>query len=200
MTVLVADDRSVIGQGVRESVVGQPWATVVHIVRHGPDVVHLLRTLPVDVLVLCGHFGTLRDLREVGIVLSEQPTLRLLLMAIPDVRREALRLDRTAREGRLTVVPAAATVDEIGHALKTVYDMPAPPCPDGPTVSVDVLTKRERDVLHLLGKGMRSADIAIHLHLSIQTVGTHRKNILRKLGLHSTLDLLRIMLHTDDES
>lgn len=55
------------------------------------------------------------------------------------------------------------------------------------------LTDREIEILKLLAKGSSSADIALVLHLSAHTVNTHRKNILRKLDMNSTVELVRFV-------
>jgi DNA-binding NarL/FixJ family response regulator len=50
------------------------------------------------------------------------------------------------------------------------------------------LTDREREILQLLGEGLRNEDIATRLFISPQTVQTHVRNILTKLGVHSKLE------------
>jgi DNA-binding NarL/FixJ family response regulator len=52
------------------------------------------------------------------------------------------------------------------------------------------LTKREIIILQLVGKGLSSKDIAELLRLSKETINTHRKQICRKLQLHSTAELI----------
>jgi two-component system response regulator NreC len=56
--------------------------------------------------------------------------------------------------------------------------------------SLDLLTGREREVLQLVGEGKANKEIAALLHVSVTTVETHRANILQKLDLHSTADLI----------
>jgi DNA-binding CsgD family transcriptional regulator len=51
------------------------------------------------------------------------------------------------------------------------------------------LTRREREVLEWIGHGKTSKDIAAGLGMSVLTVGNHRKQICRKLGLHTTAEL-----------
>lgn len=52
------------------------------------------------------------------------------------------------------------------------------------------LSKREYEVLELITKGKKTAEIADDLHLSIHTINSHRKNILRKLNLKSPAELI----------
>ncbi|MCX6232870.1 MAG: LuxR C-terminal-related transcriptional regulator [Bacteroidetes bacterium] len=54
---------------------------------------------------------------------------------------------------------------------------------------LESLTKREKEVLQFISKGKKSKEIAQHLNISFHTVDTHRKNISRKLELHSMASL-----------
>jgi DNA-binding NarL/FixJ family response regulator len=59
---------------------------------------------------------------------------------------------------------------------------------------VETLTPREREVLHLTAQGYTNAEIAKMLMLSSRTVETHRAHMMRKLGFHSQVDLVRFAL------
>jgi len=53
-----------------------------------------------------------------------------------------------------------------------------------------MLTDRELQVLTLVGQGKTSKQVAEELKLSVETVANHRKHICRKLGVHSTAELV----------
>jgi DNA-binding NarL/FixJ family response regulator len=57
--------------------------------------------------------------------------------------------------------------------------------------SYDTLTSREQEIMVLLAEGLSSKEIAEKLFISPKTVENHRSNILRKLNLHSTIELIR---------
>ena len=57
-----------------------------------------------------------------------------------------------------------------------------------------LLSEREKGVFKLLLEGLTSGEIAGYLYISINTVNTHRRNILKKTGAKSTLDLIRMNL------
>jgi PAS domain S-box-containing protein len=63
--------------------------------------------------------------------------------------------------------------------------------------AVASLTRREREILGLVGAGLSSRDIGAQLHLSVNTVVTHRRNLMVKLDLRSTADLTRFAVHND---
>ncbi len=53
------------------------------------------------------------------------------------------------------------------------------------------LARREREVLRLIAQGMRSQEIGDQLHISVATVEVHRRNIMRKLDLHTIAELTK---------
>lgn len=58
-------------------------------------------------------------------------------------------------------------------------------------VSSAILSRREQQILALIGAGMTSKEIGAALRLSYLTVGSYRKNICRKLGVGSTAELIQ---------
>lgn len=60
-----------------------------------------------------------------------------------------------------------------------------------PTAKWCGLTKRERQILQLIGEGSRNRDVAAQLHISIKTVEKHRSNLRSKLNIHTTHGLIR---------
>jgi two-component system nitrate/nitrite response regulator NarL len=59
------------------------------------------------------------------------------------------------------------------------------------------LTRKERELLGYIKQGFTNQHMATHLHLSIYTIETHRKNIMQKLQLNSAAELLNFIFHYD---
>lgn len=64
---------------------------------------------------------------------------------------------------------------------------------DSPSDKEVKLTKKEKEVVELMLEGLESKDIGEKLNISINTVGTHRKNILRKLGAKNVAEMVKIL-------
>jgi len=60
----------------------------------------------------------------------------------------------------------------------------------GMTDSYDLLTDREKEVLHLLAEGRSNKEVATLLGLGLSTIETHRANLMQKLGLHNTAEIV----------
>ena len=68
---------------------------------------------------------------------------------------------------------------------------------DNPPAAPDALqglTQRERQILGLIAEGMTSSQIGEHLHLSVNTIVSHRKNLMAKLDLHTTVEVTRFAM------
>lgn len=61
----------------------------------------------------------------------------------------------------------------------------------GPGSVYEILGAREREVLQLLAEGLTSAQIAARMDIATSTIETHRRDIMRKLDLHSVAELTR---------
>ncbi|MFQ6604920.1 MAG: response regulator [Fidelibacterota bacterium] len=56
------------------------------------------------------------------------------------------------------------------------------------------LTNKETEIVRLIAQGMENQDIAHALHISVSTTKTHRANIMRKLSIHKSIDLVKYAL------
>ena len=122
------------------------------------------------------------------------------------VELEARRLQTVMRElvlaadraGTQPLARAMRAVAAWQSDLSSVIDAQARPTPGGkpshpqaPSAPVLRLSVRELEVLRLLTEGSRSPCIAVQLGISAGTVEVHRRNIMRKLGLHCVADLTK---------
>lgn len=146
-----------------------------------------LPDIPGDVLV-----------REIHRRRPSLPLIALTMYSDPEHMAEAL----TA--GAAGYVSKEAGFSELLAAIRTVRDggryfqapsgsatAPAVHNGHGQSAALRPLTRRERDVFSLVVRGLRTAEIARDLSISVRTVETHRGRILRKLQAHSSADLVR---------
>ncbi|SFU07742.1 regulatory protein, luxR family [Algoriphagus locisalis] len=64
---------------------------------------------------------------------------------------------------------------------------------NSPNSRIVSLTKKEKQIVSLILEGKESKDIAMHLNISVNTVGTHRKNILKKLNARNLGEMVKIL-------
>ncbi len=136
----------------------------------------LRKTLPsAKVLILSAH----EDDEQVLEALSEAGVAGYLVKS--DAPEELLNAVRTVHGGRRYVSPSVApiVIAQLRNPHRA-YARAGPP-----------LSKREREVLRLVGQGATSKDIAQRLGISPKTAQVHRENIKDKLSLRTTADMVR---------
>jgi DNA-binding NarL/FixJ family response regulator len=197
--VCIVDDHQMFREAVREALSRVEDFTVVGegsdasaaraiLEESAPDVAIIDLSIP-------GAAG-LNLLRELSRGARRTRFLVLSMHAAEDFAAEALTV------GAAGYVNKAQPISELTEAIRTVASggVYLPPSVATTTVArypvrghtgVDTLSARERDVFQLVVEGRANKEIAAALGVSSKTVETHRANINRKLGVHSTGQLVR---------
>lgn len=138
------------------------------------------------------NFGSLRTPGDVNRLHAAHPATRLVVLANRPTVAEAnqmLAFGATAclsKEIQARDVLTAIHLASRGlHVLPRAVGSDDAPVPVGP----ELLTPRESDVLDHLRHGRSNAEIANLLHVGVETVRTHRRNIYRKLGVRTRREL-----------
>jgi DNA-binding NarL/FixJ family response regulator len=195
ITVVLAAFDDLFARGLRELIAGDPSLEIVV-----ADVEH--RRIPMilsahhpDVAVL--DVGALTKLAEVRELSARCPATRLVLLAQNPSMVECAQLlafGASACLGRNT--QSRDVLSAIHLAARGLQMTPRVPAEeDGHNVTGGtlkgghLLTRREAEVLPLLQQGRSNAQIALALHVGVETVRTHARNIYRKLGVSSRREL-----------
>jgi len=144
------------------------------------------------------NFGTLKSPAQVYQLHQSYPGTRILVLANRPTAAECnqmLSFGATACLSKET--EARDIINAIHLASRGMHVLPRSAASGGGVDSLnlegsDLLTPREADVLELLQDGATNAQIAHSLSIGVETVGTHARNIYRKLGISSRRDLARL--------
>jgi len=152
----------------------------------------IARTTPDVALVNFGSLGSPNDVRALH---SLHPETRLLVLAnrpSPSECNQMLAFGATACLSKET--QARDILNAIHLASRGLHVLPKTAREFGMTrmPGPELLTPREADVLELLQLGHSNAEIAMALHVGIETVRTHARNIYRKLGVRTRRDLANL--------
>jgi len=205
LRVLLADDHTILREGVRLLLQAQPDIAVVGEAGDGEQALALARRLRPDIVVLDIAMPGLSGLEVTRRLRAGLPAVQVVVLTMHADReyvtevvqagaagyvlkqaaaQELVRALRAVRDGEAYLHPAA-TRALIGDYLRRCDEPPA-----------DGLTPREREVLRQVALGRSNRAIANALGISIKTVEAHRANLMAKLNMHDRTELVRYAIRT----
>jgi len=199
--VFVVDDHALVRSGVRSEL-----GDAVEVVGEAADVAEAvagIRSLEPDVVLLDVQLPGGGGRAVLDAVLPTHPGVRFLALSVSDAAEDVIGVIRGGARGYVT---KAISGPELREAIGRVRagdayfsprlagfvldafrgDAPMPLDPE-----LDQLTRREREVLRLIGSGYTYKEAAARLHISARTVETHVSAVLRKLQLSGRRELSR---------
>lgn len=193
ITILLADDHHLVRRGFRRMLEDDPDLTVVGEASDGEEAIRLAGTLRPQVIVMdCAMPGT-----------SGLAATKTITQTMPDVAVLVLSM-----HAERTLVSQALAAGARGYVLKNAIDLDLASAVKrvaagetvlDPTVEKAAalkgdrnhgLSARELEVLQLICQGHSNRAIATKLSLSVNTVSVHRANIMGRLGVHKTAELV----------
>jgi len=201
--VLLADDHTILRDGIRALIDGQEDMVVVGEAEDGQATVKLVTGLQPDVVVMDIAMPLLNGLEATRQIKRDHPQIRVLILTMHE-NEEYIR--QVLAAGALGYVLKDAAARDLLGAIRAVYKGEAVLSPAitrlviedylrwgeiQPANASDGLTSREREVLQLIAEGYTNKEIAEILNLSVKTVQSHRTNLMNKLDLHDRGELIK---------
>ncbi len=201
--ILLADDHGLVRKGLRLLVESQEGMEVVAEASDGREAVRLAAEWLPDIAILDIAMPNLNGIEAAAQIVKSGADVRVVILSMHSDESYVVRaLDAGAR-GYLLKDSAE---DDLVQAIHTVaegrpYFSPAISATlledyvrtlrqRGLTDSYDLLTDREKEVLQLLAEGKSNKEVATLLNLSPYTIETHRTNMMQKLNLHNTAEIV----------
>jgi DNA-binding NarL/FixJ family response regulator len=200
--ILLADDHTILRQGLKLILSSQPDLQVVGEAANGHEVVGLAQELRPDIVLLDVAMPELNGIDATRRMMEANPKLRILVLSM---HKEAVYVREILRAGARGYLLKDVIDTELLNAVRSVArgDGYVSPAVSSALLSdyrqnihnpIDLLTKREREVLQLIAEGKTNKEVAAKLNLSVYTVDSHRGKIMEKLNLHSTGELVRFAI------
>jgi len=206
ITIALADDHHIVRQALRTLLETEPEFTVVAESSDGLDAVQVVERLGPAVLVADLMMPGLNGTEVARQVARRHPQTRVIILSMHVNEAHVLE---ALRNGAAGYVRKDATAADLIRAIREVaagHLYLSPPFSDNAIeayrkraeeAAIDPylsLSDREREVLHLAAEGLGNTELGGRLGISPRTVESHRANVMRKLGLHRQLDLVRYAL------
>jgi two-component system response regulator NreC len=202
LRVLLADDHGIVRRGLR-SLLEEAGLSVVAEAADGLEAVRLTEEHRPDLLIVDIGMPRLSGIEVAArsqkldrppgvIILSMHSDESYIIRALAAGARAYLLKDATDEDLLPAVRAVAAGRPYFSPAVTGVLveDYVRTLQKRGLTDSYHLLTDREKEVLHLLAEGRSNKDVATLLDLGLSTVETHRANLMQKLNLHNTAEIV----------
>ena len=146
-----------------------------------------------------GWIGTIRSQHDVRVLIAAvQPTRDMVFRAVKSGANGFIAADTPEQEIREAVFTMRSGHEFFSSSITSllVSNYVEAIRSEGPSQvrDIDLLSKRELEILTMWGEGHSNANIADRLFISIRTVETHKNHIMQKLGMSTTVDLLKFAI------
>jgi len=201
--ILLADDHSIVREGLRALLERQQEFEVVGDAADGREAVEMAKTGHPDVVVMDVAMPGLNGIEATRRITARSPQVGVVILSMHSDESYILRSLKAGARGYLLkdslqadlidAVRAAAQgksffSPKVSKVLQEDYinELQARGAED----TWELLTDREREILQLVAEGKTNKEIAALLNISPYTIDTHRSHILQKLNLHSAPELI----------
>jgi two-component system, NarL family, response regulator NreC len=203
LRVLLADDHTIMRQGLRLLLERQPDITVVGEASDGRQCVELAEAENPDVVIMDVGMPNLNGIEAARQIVAKRPHVAVAILSMHSDESYIIRALKAGARAYLLkdsaesdLIAAIKAISEgksffspaISHIL--VEDYMRELERKGAEDSYELLTAREREILQMLAEGKSNKEVANILNLSLYTVETHRTHILQKLNLHTVPELI----------
>lgn len=196
--VLLADDQRLFVDGLAAVLEKTKTIEVVGQAYDGRQALELMKQQDVDIIVLDVEMPGLNGVETAEIIIKKYPNTKILILSTHNEKRFIVNLMRLGVAGYIL---KSKSKEELVSAIYNVYRGNAhfgleilnsiAKTDNRPTKEGVQLSDRQTEILIKIAEGCTTKQISDHFHISETTVNTHRRNLLRKLGVPNEKYLVR---------
>ncbi len=198
ITVVIAEDHQSLIDGIHLLLKYEEEVSIVGMANDGEELLTIVRRKQPKVVLTDIRMPKIDGIAATKIIKKELPHTKIIAFSMFDQEDAVRQMVAAGASGYLLKnSPLEEVLKAIQEVVKgnTYFDATIDPSffskDTEQQVKKTVLSKSEREILTLIGQGKTSSEIAAIRFNSVSTVETHRKNIIRKLGLQGKGELLR---------
>ena len=202
-TLILADDHRIFREGLKELIKRDKNFTIVAEAKDGKELLDVLKRKQCDVVVTDLSMPNIDGITAIKSIRKKYPKIKILVLTMLKDHEHFKHAMVYGASGYLLKDDA---FDQFISALKTILrgkqfvsqsvttllaDRYIRSLDETETPSLDILTKREQQILTLIAQGLANKNIAVKLQISTRTIETHRANLSNKLGIKNVAGLVK---------
>jgi DNA-binding NarL/FixJ family response regulator len=201
--ILLADDHGIVRRGLHYMLERAPGMEVAGEAADGREAVKMAESLNPDVVVMDIAMPNLNGIEATAQIVKRNPKIGVIILSVHSDETYIARALSSGAKGFLLKDSAEADLIRAVHAVSEGRPFFSPAITQtlledymrrlqqlNLQDSYDLLTDREKEILQLLAEGKSNKEVAALLELSLYTVETHRSNMMQKLNLHNTAEIV----------
>lgn len=212
ITVALVDEHPVMCDGIRSLLADAGDIEVSHSARSIDELIQLLYHDPVHVVIVVLYTPDPDHVQLVKTLCSKHPKSKVLILSMYRIENLIFKMIRAGAKGHLTSETNRDEILEAIYTLRNGYDFYAKTITnlilrsylDDPDQKEEArlereksLSTREMEVLKLFAQSFTNKEIADRLFISVRTVESHKNNIMRKINLKTTVDMVKFAIRNN---
>ena len=200
--LLIADDHTLMREGLRALLDGESDIEVIGEAGNGRTIVKMVEDLSPDVVLMDISMPQLNGIEATHQIKDLSGSTRVIALSM---HADRLFVQGVLKAGAAGYLLKDSAFDDLAQAVRAIFKGKMYLSPGVAGVVVEGflntngepakdevgLTPREREVLQLVAEGVATRDIATQLHISVKTVETHRRALMKKLDLFTVAELTK---------
>ena len=206
ISVVIADDHQMIREGFKVLISEEKDIQIIGEASGGREAIQLAGSLSPDVMVIDISMGDTNGIEVTRQITSQNPEIKVIAYS---VHADTRFIDDILKAGAAGYVLKDDAVEEVTQCIRSVIsgerffstgirsrmiDGFLETLTNGNTISMNVLSSREKDILKAISEGKNTKQIAALFRISSRTVDIHRKHVMDKLNMYSIAELTKFAI------
>lgn len=199
INIVLVDDHQMFRDGVKSVLSDEENIEIIGEVGSGKDLYKLLESIVPDLIITDISMPDISGIEVAKYVIENYPGIKILILSMHSNEEFITKALSVGANGYL---PKDTSMTELLKAINTIYkgdnyfnksisDTILNSLMNKPKQENKSLTKREKEIINLVVDGLSNKEIADKLCISIRTVDSHKNNIMQKLNLKSSVELVK---------
>lgn len=205
--IMLIDDHQIMIDGIKSLMSREQHLEVVATANNGKEALTILENSNVDIILIDIEMPLLNGYDTTILISAKYPSIKVICLTTHDEPSIVRKMLNAGAKGYIlkntdekTLLEAFDTVIKggtyIGSEIKIALAKSGPEFSIKDESQTPTLSEREKEIIIQIANGLSNREIAKNLNLSVNTIDSHRSNIMNKLEIHNVVGLVKFAIKT----